>query len=250
MDDLLKKILSGFLKKSRLELFPVRVRRGVARGASWTLYPWSSYWRGTHEPVVQSFLSALGGPNVQGWSCWDLGAHYGLYSVGLARRVGPSGQVASFEPNPVSFARLARHREMNHLGQLRLWQAAVSDSSREEDMFTYGNFESTTTHLRYEGEVGHGGKPIRIKAVQLDQLVGSGDIREPDFIKVDVEGHGHRALAGARETIARKRPIILIAFHSDPERDGVTDLLLPLGYTIARLAGAEEFVFSPGPAAP
>ena len=33
--------------------FPVRVRSGVAQGARWTFFPYSAYWRGTHEPEAQ-----------------------------------------------------------------------------------------------------------------------------------------------------------------------------------------------------
>ncbi|MSU65186.1 MAG: hypothetical protein EXS38_03585 [Opitutus sp.] len=66
----------------------------------------------THEPAMQAVLLGLGGGDIRGWTCWDLGAHFGLYSVGLARRVGPAGQVAAFEPNPISFARLQRHRDI------------------------------------------------------------------------------------------------------------------------------------------
>ncbi len=245
MDGILKTLLSGFLKASRLELLPVRVRGGVARGALWTLYPWSSYWKGTHEPAVQRFLLAVGGNDIRGWSCWDLGAHYGIYSVGLAMRVGGAGQVAAFEPNPLSFARLARHRRLNHLEQLKIFPVAVSDSKREDDLFTYGSRESTTTHLRYAGEQGVGGKPIRVATVRLDDLVRSGDIRRPNFIKIDVEGHAHRALAGARETLAAAQPIILVALHNATERDGVTEILGPLGYSMGPLDGAEEFVFRP-----
>lgn len=64
---------------------------------------------------------SLGGGNISGWNCWDLGAHFGLYSVALALRVGPEGQVAAFEPNPVSFARLERHRRMNGLDRLKTY---------------------------------------------------------------------------------------------------------------------------------
>ena len=34
----------------------------------------------------------------------------------------------------------------------------------------------------------------------------------------------------ARHTITARRPILIIAFHSEPEAQGVFDLLAPLGY--------------------
>jgi len=179
-------------------LIPVRVRGGVAKGARWTLYPWASYWRGTHEPAVQAAIGRLGNGDIRGWSCWDLGAHFGLYSVALALRVGPSGQVAAFEPNPWSFARLERHRRMNRLEWLRTYQAAASDRSGDAELLTYGQRDSTSAHLRYGDETqGEGSAPIGIRALRLDDLVASGELRPPRFAKVDVEGHGRSSSSGS-----------------------------------------------------
>ena len=236
-------------------LLPVRVRSGAARGARWTLFPWTSYWRGTHEPRLQEAISRLNGGDVTGWSCWDLGAHFGLYSVALARAVGPTGQVAAFEPNPASFRRLERHRRMNGLTWLRTFPAAVSDRAGASELLTYGELDSTSTHLAYEGEArGAAAAPIAIRLVQLDDLVRRGEVRAPRFIKVDVEGHGHKAVAGMRETLAAHRPQMIVAFHSPEEVAGVLAVLRPLGYRWdpigAFAAGSEpeiggDYLFTP-----
>jgi FkbM family methyltransferase len=185
---------------------------------------------------VQAALAAVGGGDIRGWSCWDLGAHFGLYSVGLSLRVGSGGQVAAFEPNPPSFARLERHRRMNRLAQLKVFQAAVSDREGTADLLTYGDLGSTSAHLAYDGELGAGGAPIPVDTVRLDALVEAGRIRVPNLVKVDVEGHGHRALAGARRSLAAARPILMVAFHSEPEAAGVLGLLEPLGYDCSEIA--------------
>lgn len=224
----------------------VRVRRGFATGARWTAFPWSAYWRGTHEPEIQQVLLELGHGAIAGWSCWDLGSHYGIYSIGLARRVGPGGEVAAFEPNPLSFKRLHTHRRLNGLANLKLFQAAVSDVAGSSELFTYGELESTFTHLRYDGESGVGGQPIKVATVRLDDLVRAGALRAPDFIKIDVEGHGHRACAGARETIARKRPVVLAAFHCPEEEQGILAVLEPLGYERKQIS-TDDFLFTPAP---
>lgn len=223
-------LIRAFLVRTKLELFPVRVRSGIAKGARWTLFPSSAYWRGTHEPAMQSALLSLG--DIRGWSCWDLGAHFGIYSVGLARRVGPTGNVAAFEPNSACFARLSLHRKMNRLDWLRLFPAAVSDSTGTAELYNYASPHATTAHLPYENETRvAAASPFSVATVALDELVARNQLRPPNFIKIDVEGHGHRAIAGARRTIATYRPLLIIAFHSGPEVSGALSVLKPLGYT-------------------
>jgi FkbM family methyltransferase len=241
MRKLLHRLCDCLLGSTPLGLLPVRVRSGVASGARWTLYPWTSYWRGTHEPAVQAALMKLGDGNILGWNCWDLGAHFGLYSIGLARRAGPSGQVAAFEPNPVSYARLARHRKMNALASLKIYEAAASDLTDHAELFTYGNLRTTTTHLPYEGEThGSATSPLRVRTLRLDDCVQAGELLLPNFVKIDVEGHGHRALAGMAETLRTARPLLLIAFHSPNEVEGMLNLLDPLHYRRTEISKAGE----------
>jgi FkbM family methyltransferase len=208
---------------------PVRVQRGVAAGARWSLFPCTSYWRGTHEPEVQALLSNL--MDWRGKSVWDLGSHFGLFAVGLGRRVGPEGAVAAFEPHPENFSRLQLHLRRNHLTWASAYQCAVSDQDGRQQLLLYNPTASTTGHLLYEGETWRPEIPqIEVPTCALDAWVDEGKIKAPDFIKVDVEGHGHKALAGARRAIAAKRPVILMGFHSRLEVAGAEELLKPLGY--------------------
>jgi hypothetical protein len=71
---------------------------------------------------------------------------------------------------------------------------------------------------------------IDVPLVRLDDLVARGEIRPPDLVKLDVEGHGHLALAGAFETLRRSRPTMLVALHSERETAGIAALVDPLGY--------------------
>jgi FkbM family methyltransferase len=210
---------------------PVRVQRGLAAGASWSLFPWTSYWRGLHEPQIQARLIDL--MDWRGKSVWDLGSHFGLFAVGLGRRVGPSGAVAAFEPHPRNFSRLQLHLRRNRLSWAQAFPCAVSDQPGHQQLLLEADVAAASTvgHLLYEGETWRPDIPqIKVETCALDAWVESGKIRAPDFIKVDVEGHGHKALAGARRTITAKRPILLMGFHSSVEVQGTEELLKPLGY--------------------
>ncbi len=233
-------IIRASLTRSGLWRLPVRVRSGVAAGARWTLLPYSAYWRGTHEPVLQQELVGLGDGDIRGWHCWDIGAHFGLYSIGLARRVGPTGSVAAFEPDPSSAERLRRHRAMNRCDNLEIFAAAASARSGKAEIYTYGELGSTTTHLPYDGEVRHPHvQPLEIETVALDDLVAAGRLRPPHFVKIDAEGHGHHVLAGMAATLATARPLIFMGFHS-PEEIAGTMAALGRSYTWRRIG-------APGP---
>lgn len=224
-------LLRRFLSLRPIAWFPVRVRRGLAAGARWTFFPWTSYWRGLHEPEVQARLLQLG--DWTGRHIWDLGSHYGFFTVGLARRTGPTGSVAAFEPNPLSYRRLAHHVKLNRLSWVKCFPGAVSDAAGTSRMYFHGGMETTSSHLAYDGQTSDEGMiTMDVPLFRLDDLVAEGKIARPDFIKMDVEGHGHHALAGARATITACRPVILTGFHSQQETDGVLAILQPLGYRL------------------
>lgn len=224
----LKSRLSYWLGRSPLAHLPTRVRHGVAQGARWTLFPFSAYWRLGGEGDVDAIVPTLG--PLTGRCFWDLGAHFGLYTVGLGRLVGPTGQVASFEPDPVSHARCARHVAMNRLENVRLFKAAVSDRAGRQE-FLVPAAGAPFNHLPYDDKPpAPGEQTLAIETVVLDELVAAGRIRPPHFVKVDVEGHGAKALAGARETLRQHLPVLVMSFHSEAETNDTRAILEPLGY--------------------
>lgn len=239
-------LLRRFLGHPAIAHLPVRVRSGVAAGARWSFFPWTAYWRGTHEPAIQTRILSLKA-DWTGLHVWDLGSHYGLYAVGLGRRVGPTGSVAAFEPNPLSHERLCLHVRRNRLSHVKVFRSAVSDTEGQSRFFLYEGMETTSSHLAYESETWNESIPtLQVPTVRLDDLVACGEINPPDFVKVDVEGHAHKALAGAAATLARSRPVLMVGFHSEPEVNGVRAILEPLRYRCSPLsAGAPSCPASP-----
>jgi FkbM family methyltransferase len=249
MGKLLRRILSIPL----IARLPVRVLSGIAKGARWSFFPWTAYWRGTHEPAAQARILSLK-TDWTGQHIWDLGSHYGLFAIGLGRRVGATGSVAAFEPNPLSYERLCLHVRRNRLSHVRTFRLAVSDTAGTQRFFLYEGLETTSSHLAYEGETWNESIPTRhVATARLDDLVASGEITAPDFVKVDVEGHGHKALAGAAATLARTRPILMMGFHSHAEIAGTLAILKPLRYRITPIdptspaapTVAHDYLFEP-----
>jgi len=225
-----KKLLKPF------SLFPVRVRRGPARGAWWSLYPCSAYWRlGGNDAEVEAVIQKYG--SRPGSTCWDMGAHFGIYAVGMAMAVGPRGRVDAFEPDPVSFRRLGWHRRINRLHQLRLHEAAASDTNGEAGLYQYESFGGTSSHLPYTNETLEGVPCRTITKVRLDDWVGAGILGLPDFIKMDIEGHAGPALRGMEQTLASAHPVILVAIHTGEEFEQVSSILQRLDYACSPVSG-------------
>lgn len=216
--------LSNVLRRTPLSYFPVTVRKGPAKGARWTFLPFSYNWREGGEVDVQKGLEIAG--DLKGKVCWDFGAHFGIHTVGMAMLVGSEGQVDSFEPDSIAFRRLQYHVTSNRLTNVKLFEAAVSDRAGSERLIISGDLGSSCSHFRYEDELeANDQRTTVVPTVVADDLVISGLIRAPDVIKIDVQGHGAKALAGAIKTIRRTCPLILFSNHSRWELTGSRELL-------------------------
>jgi FkbM family methyltransferase len=230
--------VSRVLAATPLAYCRVRVRAGFAKGAQWTLLPFSSYWRlGGAEQDVLAATSYL--PTLNGIVFWDFGAHFGIHTVGMGMQVGPTGQVAAFEPDPGAFRRLQYHVEINHLSNVRLFEAAASRTSGRGNLYLPGGKGSAVSHLRYYASDDMTGvDSISVPTIAPDDLVAEGKIRAPHIIKIDVQGHGAEAGAGAINTIRTTLPIIAFSNHSEAERSGIQRLLEPLSYAPVHFDGS------------
>lgn len=225
----MRKFIVNFIRYCGLGNFPVTVRSGFNKGMKWTFFPWTSYWRGTHETSLQAAIQRT--PNLKGKCCWDLGAHYGFYSIGFSNLVGSAGHVFAFEPSISAFDKLEKHKSLNSLEQLTIFNAAVSDISGTKELLRYDSQESTTSHFAFSEESTEN-VPFRAEVMTyaLDDLVRDEKLLLPNVIKIDVEGHGHMALKGGIESILRSRPLIYMGVHCREEKQAIEDLLLTAGY--------------------
>lgn len=208
----------------------IKVRSGANAGLRWTLFPFSAYWRGTADE--EDTVSAIQTYVRTGDVCWDLGAHFGFYSLMMARQSGADGRVYAFEPEPLSFCRLVKHFSLNKIGgRCVALNAAASDADGDGFMYAGGGAGVTTTHFRYIDEPAFGeAESLRVKTVRLDTLVARADLPPPNFIKIDVEGHAGALLKGAQQTIATARPIVLVSTHGPDESRAIAEFFMSLGY--------------------
>lgn len=158
----------------------------------------------------------------------DVGANHGAYTAALLR---VAGRVVACEPNP-RLVRVLERRFAAPLrgGRLRLVAAAVSDRDGEVELFIPHQASALASTERRGGPAEMlAGESIKVPCRRLDSL----GLEGLGFLKIDVEGHETAVLDGARDSIARDRPSLLIEAeerHNPGAVEWIRGFLGPLGY--------------------
>jgi FkbM family methyltransferase len=165
----------------------------------------------------------------------DVGANIGLYAIALAKRVGDSGKVHAFEPDPTNFRALSRHCSMNGVtARVVLYEVAAAE--KDGSLSFEGGLGS-------ESHIGGDGQLYRVDGISLDSVFAGGCV---DILKIDVEGFEEQVLKGAStllEDLKRGPRIIYVEVHPFAwHRVGTTGESLPrfladCGYRTEDLSG-------------
>jgi FkbM family methyltransferase len=219
---LIRKLIVAILgAKSR----PYRVLSGLATGSHIHVSPAThlGYIAGSADQYLQRTIKRYVSP---GDNVYDIGANIGYVSLMLAKQVGPEGGVFAFEPIPETFAMLRRNIVLNKLDNVTLLNVAASATSGVTAMRTIENLSmsSLVWHRDDTGAV-----QVRIETVAIDNLIESGELPAPKFVKIDVEGAEGLVLQGMARTIASTKPVIFLEC-SDIGRQASWSLLCGLRY--------------------
>lgn len=144
----------------------------------------------------------------------DVGANAGSYTVALAL-LTPC--VIALEPHPEA----ARHLQARRLPNVEVLVRAASDHRGVATLSTpvSGARKAVAmASLEPPERTGKAVERLEIETCLLDDFAD----RDVGFVKIDVEGHEHRVLAGARALIERRRPCVLIEVE-DRHRAGALE---------------------------
>lgn len=217
-------LLGKFLRLP-LKLLPAKTQipilQGRLKGKKW-ISGSSNHgcWLGSYEYDKQHLFEKSITP---GSVVYDLGGHVGFYTLLASELVGSDGKVFVFEPLPRNLYLLKEHLRLNQVGNVTVIEAAVADKS---GMVSFN--ESLNSAM---GHIGKNGK-LQVKTVVLDELVSSGEIPPPDYMKIDIEGAETMALSGARSILEKSHPTIFLATHGSDIHQACCRLLQSLGYRL------------------
>lgn len=186
------------------------------------------YGRGNYEIPVQDELKAHLRP---GAVAVDVGANIGFFTVLAAHLVGPEGRVYAIEPVPANAQAVRRNLTRNGFSQGSVLEAGASNvAGRAKLMLAHhpggATLSEHDTPPDLSGE-------IEIQTVRLDDLVESGRLKAPDFVKIDVEGFELEVIEGMAQVLRDHGPDLLIEIDG-PTKDGLAEKRAKLVATLSR----------------
>ena len=166
----------------------------------------------------------------------DIGVYRGVYSYKFSKFFK---HVHSFEPNPLLFPYLNKNLK-KIIRNIELYNFALSDVSGEtvlklplrsgsifkdniEELYQLG---AASIHPKNEFNQS---KKVNVRMEKLDNI----QIKNIGFIKIDVEGHELEVIKGAKETINKYNPILLVEIekrHSKRPVNETINFINNLGY--------------------
>ena len=164
----------------------------------------------------------------------DVGANVGFFAYALA---DIADRVVAFEPNP-DYAFFARWMLR---GRAEVREIALSDASGRGTLYVPLSDQGMLLHLagsmkRSYVQFRH----IKTYDVEIRTLDEAG-LAGVRFVKADVEGGEREVLDGARATIARDRPIIMLELLSGTHENPAADVA-----AICESFGYEAFIVQHG----
>lgn len=134
---------------------------------------------------------------------WDVGANIGIVSLWLATAKDRRVEVVAFEPMPDNAEALRANIELNARTNIHVCEAALSDKE--------GHAQLAVTGPRGDGrhtlvvDASRGAALIDVTLRTGDEVAAQRG-REPDVVKIDVEGAEVAVLAGMNRMLSRGVP--------------------------------------------
>jgi FkbM family methyltransferase len=132
----------------------------------------------------------------------DVGAHYGWYTIYLAKLADNKGVVYAFEPSETIFAHLKRNVESNNLRNVNLYKLPLSDKQEAVNMVFSKRFPQEARVMSVIEDSTSGIDVEMLNAITFDELNETEAIY-PNIVKIDVRSVWRKVIDGMRKTLYR-----------------------------------------------
>lgn len=145
-----------------------------------------------------------------GQTFFDIGTHFGYFSLMASHIVGFGGRVHCFEPTPETFEIIRANlgaRPNAELNNLAVWSEETTLTFKTYGI-QYSAYNSVYGAKLTDKQLAQTQpREYEVHTVTLDKYIADTGVR-PDFIKMDAEGAELEILRGMDKTLAEIRPLI------------------------------------------
>jgi FkbM family methyltransferase len=146
-----------------------------------------------------------------GMQLFDVGAHFGIFSLAALHFGGPGSIAVAVDPSPAAVRMLRWQARLNGLEhRLLVVEACAGDAAGETGMLDTGVVGAgyyVPSDGRQDSDL------ATVETLTLDQLAQRTGIA-PTHLKIDVEGAELDVLRGARGVLSRLRPFVTLELHN------------------------------------
>lgn len=143
-----------------------------------------------------------------GGTMLDIGANHGSYTLLAGRRVGPTGRMVAFEPQPLLARLLRQSLASNGMRQGTVHELALGEQAGASTFFIpAAGSGSGGLHAAFSAQGQH--ERLEVRVARLDELLPEPLPRENALVKMDCEGGELGALRGGRRALSSLPPLLL-----------------------------------------
>lgn len=193
----------------------VTLRKGIKRHISgFSLRIPTRYFKYFEPDYELNNINFINNNVTKGMTVIDVGAHIGLLSIILYKKVGASGKIFSVEPTPSTFKLLKKTIDINDASATVIpINKAVSEKSGITSFYVTDIVAHNSNSLSNNNRSYGNEKKIDIEVISIDDLAKEYNLNRIDFIKLDAEGAEYSVLKGSTGVIDNSHPKILLALH-------------------------------------
>lgn len=166
-----------------------------------------------------------------GTTCIDVGSHVGYFTLLFRKMVGTKGYVYSVDPVEENIVLIDKTVKKNGFSNIKILKLALGEVDGVKKAY-HSSGHSIGMLADNVISISKGLKETKFQVKRLDTVVREENIKNLDYIKVDIEGAEYNFLLGGKDTIKKHKPVIFMEVHSKEIFKKVYKFLTDYGYRI------------------
>lgn len=154
----------------------------------------------------------------------DIGANHGSFSIVASKLVGNNGQIIAIEPQPELASAIDQSLRSNDYAPFIIFKVACSDRNGKE-IFYVPKSTSGSAGLFKKFSATSPANKLEVELIKFDELVNKIKFKGKVFIKLDIEGSEVNFLKGAKSTLDKYKPNIMIEINPYAMKAAKTNII-------------------------